>query len=408
MSYTSPLEIKCILLGESGVGKTSIISRYVKDQFDSEIPISTSCCYIDKIIQKNNIKIKLNIWDTIGQERFRSISKMFLKDTKIVILVYSIISKESFQSLDYWLNLYKDHLEEGTILGVAANKIDLFLNQEIPDEKGKEYAEKNGAIFGLISAKINKSSIDKFINNLVEEYLKKYNINYNSISDTKTIRIRRKTINNKNKNINEGGCCSSKNNNDNNERRRKCSIIIKEKNGCINSVFLGDKSVGKTSIIKRINGQKVDENEEHTEKISKTSVNYKVDNTTKLKIHIYDVDNDKMKTREFIEAIKNSYICFLVYDVNNKESLENLEYWIEVIKRCKEDVKEKYLLYILGNKIDNIKNGNIIGNETDDLIKEGKELSKNNNGIFRTVSAMKNTDIDNILGEGVEKYLNMK
>lgn len=401
MPNKEPLEIKCILLGESGVGKTSIISRYVKDKFDSDIVSSTTCCYTDKILEKNNIKIKLNIWDTIGQEKFRSISKMFLKNTKIVILVYSIISEESFNSLDYWLNLYKEHLEESTILGVAANKIDLFLNQKVPDEKGKEYADKNGAIFGLISAKKNKSSIDKFINNLVEEYLKKTKL-FNKASDIKTIRLTRKTITKKK--TREGGCCSS--NNTNNEKQRRLSTIIKKNNGYISSVFLGDKGVGKTSIIKRINGGEIDENEGHTEKFDKISINYSFNNSTKIKIYIYDVDNDKMKTKEFIEVIKNSLICFLVYDVNNRDSLDNLEYWIEVIRRCKEDVKEKYLLYIIGNKNDF--DENIIENNNDELIKEGKELSDNYDGIFKAFSAKTNKDIDKIIGEGVENYLNIK
>ena len=84
------LELKCILLGESGVGKTSIISRYVSDEFDSNVKSSSTVSYVCKIIEKNNKKIKLNIWDTIGQEKFRAISKMFLTDTKIAILVYSI------------------------------------------------------------------------------------------------------------------------------------------------------------------------------------------------------------------------------------------------------------------------------------------------------------------------------
>ena len=173
MSNEEILELKLILLGESGVGKTSIISRYVNDRFDDNIASSSSMSYVGKIIEKNKKKIKLNIWDTIGQEKFRSISKLFLNDTKIVILVYSIISAESFKNLDYWINLYKEHLEEDTILGVAANKSDLFLNQEVSDEEGMEYAKKNGAIFGLISAKQNKAALDKFIDKLVDAYLEK-------------------------------------------------------------------------------------------------------------------------------------------------------------------------------------------------------------------------------------------
>ena len=399
-----PLEIKCILLGEPGVGKTSIISRYVSDEFDSNVSTSSTVSYVCKLIEKNNKKIKLNIWDTIGQEKFRAISKMFLTDTKIVILVYSIISQDSFKNLDYWLNLYKDQLEESTILGVAANKSDLFLQQEVPDEKGIEYAEKNGAIFAIISARNNKASVDKFIDKLVDAYLSK---NKNKNDDNKTIRITRKHIKKKEKNNKDGGCCSSSNNNK--VRQRRYSSIIKNSNGCINSVFLGDKGVGKTSIIRRIKGEKVNQNEEHTETINKISINYNNNNDDYIKIYVYDVNIDKMKNREFIETIKNSTIFFLVYDVYDKESLNSLGYWIEVIKRCKEDEKEKYLLYIIGNKDDVAKDVEIekIGDNVK-YVKEGKEFSVSKNGVFKAVSARENRDIENIIGEGIENYLNMK
>ena len=72
------LEIKLVLLGESGVGKTSIIARYVKDEFDESCGSSSTMSYVGKTLNRNGVKIQLNIWDTIGQERFRSLSKLFL------------------------------------------------------------------------------------------------------------------------------------------------------------------------------------------------------------------------------------------------------------------------------------------------------------------------------------------
>ena len=414
MSENNFIEIKLILLGESGVGKTSIISRYVNDNFDPNVISSSTVSYVGKTIEKKNKKIKLNIWDTIGQEKFRAISKLFFKDTKIVILVYSITSQESFDNLNYWLNLYKDQLEEGTILGVAANKSDLFMDQKVSDEMGMEYAEENGAIFGLISAKENKVGLDKFIEKLVDAYLSKENINFN-IKENKTIKLNNNKKVGKNNNSG-GGCCSGGNNK---IRQKKYENIVKNFKGCINSVFLGDKGVGKTSIINRLNGEKVKKDEKHTETINKFSFNYN-NNEIKLKLITYDVDNDKMKTIEFIEIIKKSNIFFVVYDVNNKGSLENVGYWIEVIKKCKEDeIKQNYLLYIIGNKNDLYgkednegEENKIIDNNNNHpkrrYIQEGKELSNKNDGIFKELSAMENRGIDNIIGESIEKYLCMK
>ena len=132
------LELKMILLGESAVGKTSIISRYVDDVFSGNLMTSTTMSYVQKYITINNQKIRLSIWDTVGQERFRSLSKLFFNDTKIVVLVYSITDKKTFEELDFWLNLYKECIGDEAILGIAGNKADLFLEQEVNEEKGEE------------------------------------------------------------------------------------------------------------------------------------------------------------------------------------------------------------------------------------------------------------------------------
>ena len=416
MSSIEPIEVKMILLGESGVGKTSIISRYVHDKFNPNIPVSTAMCFVTKLIKKNNIKIKLNIWDTIGQERFRSISKIFLKETRIVLLVYSIISENSFKNLDYWLNLYKDNLDEGTILGIAANKCDLKAEQEVPDDEGIEFAKKNGGIFGLISCK-DKTGVDKLIDNLVETYINKKIIFNNN--DTKTIRLSKRINSNiyrHNSTTTSSSCCSG----DNNRRRKRYNSMLNDFHGCINSVFLGDKGVGKTSIINRLRGEEINENEKHTEKIKKFSIDYKnKNNDTKFKFIIYDVDNDKMKSLEFIEIIKKTNVFFLVYDVNNNESLVNVGYWLEVIKKCKEEGKRvQYLIYIIGNKNDknreeslNIEEIGIIANNEKSnkiYIEEGKKISNENNGLFKAISALENRGIDSIIGECIEKYLFLK
>ena len=90
-------EIKMILLGESGVGKTSIIERYLYDKLNVDYFPSTTMNYAEKDIEINKKIIRLNIWDTIGQEKYRAISNLFLNETKIVILVYSIDDSNSFK-----------------------------------------------------------------------------------------------------------------------------------------------------------------------------------------------------------------------------------------------------------------------------------------------------------------------
>ena len=409
MSNNQPLEIKIILLGETAVGKTSIINRYIKNEFDPNVESNISMCFISKIIEKFNKKIKLNIWDTVGQERFRSMSKLFLNNTKIVILVYSITSKQSFDNLDYWLSLYKNQLEEGTILGVAGNKADLILEQKVPDETGREYALKNGAIFGLLSAKENKRGIDLFLDKLIEAYLNGQNFGNND--EIKSVKLSKKIENNQ-KNT---SCCGG----GNNVKTRRYNTIVQQYNGLVNSIFLGDNNVGKTSIINRIIGKEYNKNEQHTKKINEFLIIYK-NQTMKIKLKIYDIDIDKKKERDFIKVIKNCNIYFLIYDIKIKQSLENLRYWIEAIREIKENEinNESYLLYIIGNKDDlsfevdeknkeeriEIKN---IGNKYEKYIEEGKNLSKEYNGLFRITSALENKGIENIINESMEKFLTL-
>ena len=251
-------EIKLILLGESGVGKTSIIKRYLYDEFSLEKEPSTSMNYVEKDIVIDKKKVRLNIWDTIGQEKYRSLSKLFLNETNIVILVYSIVDLKSFEELNYWEKLYKEQLGEDIILGVAGNKYDLYLSQEVTEEQGKEYAREKNGFFSQLSAKENKVGIDDFILKLVNQYLidKKYKIN---IDDFEIIESREKGLILNNKQIeelgyNKEGCCGTKAK----LRRKKYEEILKNNKGYIESIFLGSKGVGKTSLIKRINGKDFD------------------------------------------------------------------------------------------------------------------------------------------------------
>ena len=102
--------IKIILLGESRVGKTSLISSFNGDKFEEDI-ISTICfSSIKKDITIDNINYKVEIWDTAGQERYRSVSQLFIKGSQIVIFVYDITKIDSFSKLSFWVNYVKDFI----------------------------------------------------------------------------------------------------------------------------------------------------------------------------------------------------------------------------------------------------------------------------------------------------------
>ena len=166
-------EIKLILLGDCGVGKTNIISRYNNDEFNDSILSTNGANYVVKTIDIDGKNYQLNIWDTAGQEKYRSVTKMLIQDAQILILCYSIIEHKTFENLDFWYKLAIDILGKDIILGIAGNKSDLFEIEKVKDSEGKNYAKNHNAIFKLISAKEDKKSIDLLFEELLRKYIKK-------------------------------------------------------------------------------------------------------------------------------------------------------------------------------------------------------------------------------------------
>ena len=168
-------EIKIILLGDAGVGKTSIILRYYKNKFETNSVSTIGSTFVIKELQRGNNTYKLNIWDTSGQEKYRSVTKLFVQGAKVIILVYSIDNKDSFNVLDFW---YKSILEisegeENIVLAIIGNKSDKFEDAVISEEEGKKYADGKKAIFKLVSAKDDPKGISSLFDTLLDELIKK-------------------------------------------------------------------------------------------------------------------------------------------------------------------------------------------------------------------------------------------
>jgi small GTP-binding protein len=165
-------EIKTILVGRTGTGKTNMINAIVGAKFNSSEMSTSTAAFVDKTIKLKNKDYNLAIWDTAGQEKFRSLTKIFIKEAKIVIFVYSITNKESFKEIDFWLETVKNILGDKPVFGLAGNKKDLFQEEQVTEEEGEKKAKEIGAVFKLTSAK-TKVGINEFVEQLVEEYAKK-------------------------------------------------------------------------------------------------------------------------------------------------------------------------------------------------------------------------------------------
>jgi small GTP-binding protein len=178
-----PTSIKVVLLGESGVGKTSIINQFISKKFNPKMNTSVSAQFTSKIMEFPEQKrtLRFDIWDTVGQEKYRSLAKIFYKDAKIIILVYDITTDFSFTALkDFWYKETLNFADNDPIFAIVANKIDLYEKQTVDNNNGRAFAEEINALFQTTSA-LSNSGISNLFENLGKKIIiPNYDFNKNN------------------------------------------------------------------------------------------------------------------------------------------------------------------------------------------------------------------------------------
>jgi small GTP-binding protein len=166
--------IKIILLGESGVGKTNLIRVASGEEFEQNSMTSSSGSYKEGIyISTNKKKYLYHLWDTAGQEVYRSLNKIFIKNAQIVIFVFAIDNETSFTELNYWIDLAKTELGDDFVKGMVANKIDLYEEQQVKEEDSREFAKQQNIKYRATSALTEPTGFKSFLEELIVEYIKK-------------------------------------------------------------------------------------------------------------------------------------------------------------------------------------------------------------------------------------------
>ena len=181
-SINKEIDVKVVLLGESGVGKSCIILRYTNDQY-SDNNLSTILCSTESklvSLNNNNDLVKFNIWDTAGQEKFRAISRINYRDADVIILVFDITSPESFQCLkEYWYPQVKENAPKCALLALVAAKCDLKNDLKIDLTAAKTYAEEIKAMFKETSS-LSNSGINELFQEIAEKILTSDNFKDNN------------------------------------------------------------------------------------------------------------------------------------------------------------------------------------------------------------------------------------
>jgi len=143
---------KVVLIGDSAVGKSNLLSRFTRNEFNLESKSTIGVEFATRTIKVDSASIKAQVWDTAGQERYRAITSAYYRGAVGALLVYDISKRQSFENVDKWLKELRDHALENIVIMLVGNKCDLAHLRSVPTSEAKEYAEKNGISFMETSA----------------------------------------------------------------------------------------------------------------------------------------------------------------------------------------------------------------------------------------------------------------
>jgi small GTP-binding protein len=162
---------KIVVVGESGVGKTNLMTRFAYNKFSKDHQSTIGVEFAAKIITLENKTIKAQIWDTAGQERFRAISTAYYRDAKAAFIVYDITKKETFETIPKWLKEIREQGEPGMPIMCCGNKLDLAHIRDVSEKEGKDFATKNKLLWMETSA-CEGTGVDEAFMSVVEELFK--------------------------------------------------------------------------------------------------------------------------------------------------------------------------------------------------------------------------------------------
>jgi len=164
IAMSKQFQFKLVLLGESAVGKSSLVLRFVKDQFE-DYRESTIGAFLTQTVQlEDQTTIKFEIWDTAGQERYKSLAPMYYRNANCAVVVYDITQPTSFEKAKTWIRELQRQADPSIIIALCGNKADLSPRRQVSEDEAKKYAEEEGLMWSETSAKTGDGVREVFYN----------------------------------------------------------------------------------------------------------------------------------------------------------------------------------------------------------------------------------------------------
>ena len=188
------MKLKLIVVGNQGTGKSCILNRFVNETFDENYQATIGLDFQSKNVTIHDQDVRLILYDTAGQEKFRSLIPMYIREAQIILLIYDISNRESFDSMPKWIQQILDVKNAEAVFVLIGNKIDLENERKVTFEEGKKFAEENNFIFQEVSAK-NGNNFEKLFeiqifeavyNKFKNEFDKRENMEYDGQANNET------------------------------------------------------------------------------------------------------------------------------------------------------------------------------------------------------------------------------
>lgn len=153
-------QVKIVLIGDSGVGKTTFFRAFTQLNLDEQTYATIGVDFWSQVVPINNSKVKVVVWDTAGMERFRDLTKQYYRGTDIIILFYDITNKTSFESLDTWIKSVKKIVPEGdNIFAIVGTKLDFEAKRTVTRQEAEQFAQNNNATYFEVCSSNRKDDL---------------------------------------------------------------------------------------------------------------------------------------------------------------------------------------------------------------------------------------------------------